>query len=559
VWSSPVALSARVFCNRSLNMKSVAAVGFDMDYTLAQYRPETFETLAYTQALGKLVSDLHYPADVLSFVYDPHYMMRGLAVDKSRGNVLKMDRHKYVKLAFHGFQELSREERLATYADAPGRESFDEPDYALLDTLFSLGETYLFCQLVELKDAQPQLLAHKTYAQMHAEVRQAVDMCHRDGSLKRVVAADPAQYIYPDASLVPLLQMLKASGRKTFLVTNSLWDYTHVVMNFLCCGCVGDAKTLEWTRHFDVVITGSSKPRFFEDERAPIFAVDPRNGSLLNTDNGAPLPAVGGSDPLAVRPGLQLTEPHVLPIGAQQQPQPQPQPHKLFQGGCYRHLHAMLHVASGSQVLYVGDHIYGDILRSKKTLGWRTCLVVPELAAELRVRGAQEGRQASDEFRALRARRDAIDDELQRLEWALRGGCVRAQAAAAAHLQPGGAQGVAAVEAALSARAGSLRAERDALRERHRGRLREYHESFHGVWGAPCLRDASTCCANTHHRHQTGMLMKTGYANSRFASQVERFACLYTSHVGNLLAYSPEKSYRSAEDRLPHEESRSSL
>ena len=37
----------------------------------------------------------------------------------------------------------------------------------------------------------------------------------------------------------------------------------------------------------------------------------------------------------------------------------------------------------GVQVLYVGDHIYGDILRSKKTLGWRTMLVVPELATEL--------------------------------------------------------------------------------------------------------------------------------------------------------------------------------
>lgn len=35
------------------------------------------------------------------------------------------------------------------------------------------------------------------------------------------------------------------------------------------------------------------------------------------------------------------------------------------------------------QVLYVGDHIYGDILRSKKTLGWRTMLVVPELDTEL--------------------------------------------------------------------------------------------------------------------------------------------------------------------------------
>lgn len=34
-------------------------------------------------------------------------------------------------------------------------------------------------------------------------------------------------------------------------------------------------------------------------------------------------------------------------------------------------------------MLYVGDHIYGDILRSKKTLGWRTMLVVPELDTEL--------------------------------------------------------------------------------------------------------------------------------------------------------------------------------
>ena len=32
----------------------------------------------------------------------------------------------------------------------------------------------------------------------------------------------------------------------------------------------------------------------------------------------------------------------------------------------------------------MGDHIYGDILRSKKTLGWRTMLVVPELESELR-------------------------------------------------------------------------------------------------------------------------------------------------------------------------------
>ena len=46
------------------------------------------------------------------------------------------------------------------------------------------------------------------------------------------------------------------------------------------------------------------------------------------------------------------------------------------------------------QVLYVGDHIYGDILRSKKTLGWRTMLVVPELETELEIQVAPGTREA---------------------------------------------------------------------------------------------------------------------------------------------------------------------
>ena len=36
-------------------------------------------------------------------------------------------------------------------------------------------------------------------------------------------------------------------------------------------------------------------------------------------------------------------------------------------------------------MLYVGDHIYGNILRSKKTLDWRTMRGVPELESELRI------------------------------------------------------------------------------------------------------------------------------------------------------------------------------
>lgn len=63
------------------------------------------------------------------------------------------------------------------------------------------------------------------------------------------------------------------------------------------------------------------------------------------------------------------------------------------------------------------------------------------------------------------------------------------------------------------------------VREKHRTKLRQHHQQFHRVWG---------------------QLLKTGYQNSQLAHQAERFACLYTSHVANLLYYSPDKSYRCA-------------
>jgi hypothetical protein len=50
---------------------------------------------------------------------------------------------------------LSKEEKVAAYGSTLIRDSFDEPDYALIDTLFSLGEAYLFAQLVDFMDSNP--------------------------------------------------------------------------------------------------------------------------------------------------------------------------------------------------------------------------------------------------------------------------------------------------------------------------------------------------------------------------------------------------------------------
>ena len=77
---------------------------------------------------------------------------------------------------------------------------------------------------------------------MYDEIRASVDLCHRDGTLKRAVAEDPGKFIHADAALVPMLRALRASGKKIFLLTNSLWDFTNVVMNFLVSQKAGDDK-----------------------------------------------------------------------------------------------------------------------------------------------------------------------------------------------------------------------------------------------------------------------------------------------------------------------------
>ncbi|XP_015933878.1 uncharacterized protein LOC107460071 isoform X1 [Arachis duranensis] len=503
VWSSfpehgcKTDIRKQIFCNRSLNMKNIVAVGFDMDYTLAQYKPETFESLAYQGTIKKLVYDLGYPRELLNWSFDWKYMVRGLVLDKKRGNILKMDRHKYVKVAYHGFKELSKEDKVGTYGNTLVRDSFDEPDYALIDTLFSLAEAYLFAQLVDFKDDNPGKIQESVdYARMYKDVRAAVDLCHRDGTLKQMVAKDPKRYINEDPSIVPMLEMLRESGRATFLVTNSLWDYTNIVMNFLSGSSeVDGSKSFAWLQYFDVVITGSAKPGFFHEEnRANLFGVVPETGMLLNTDNGSPMPQVGN-------------------ISARLFTEQKNHACQVFQGGNVAHLHKLLSIESSSQVLYVGDHIYGDILRSKKVLGWRTMLVIPELEKEVQL--LWESRDTRKELQFLRSERDRIEDEIHHLKWSLK------------FKNPDGD-----AKQKLSTELEKLELERESVRLSHQEAQRKLHQKFHEPWG---------------------QLLKTGYQNSRFAHQVERFACLYSSQVSNLALYSPDKYYRPSEDFMQHE------
>ena len=66
----------------------------------------------------------------------------------------------------------------------------------------------------------------------------------------------------------------------------------------------------------------------------------------------------------------------------------------------------------------------------------------------------------------MRTRRDALEDEVQRMRWLL---------------EHGGLSGTEAETTRV--KIAELDAEREAVREQHRSGLRAYHESFHPVWG----------------------------------------------------------------------------
>lgn len=486
-----------IFCNRALNMARISAVGFDMDYTLAMYYSEKFESLAAHGALQKLVHDFGYPKALLDTRYDHSYFIRGLVVDKTRGNILKLDRHKYVKRALHGFKPLSKQERSVIYDQMTvSGGGFLEPHYALLDTIFSVPDAFLFSTIVEHKDNFPGSI-EQDYAQIYKDVRYSVDMCHRDGSIKSIVAANPAEYIQVNPHIFEVMDSIRASGRKTFLLTNSMHDYTDTVMSFLyrSAGRGGDGS--DWQDVFDVIITGSCKPAFIVDGSRPIYRCDIKSGTLTNTDG-----------PCDETPEKYLAK------------------GKSFQGGNYNHLHAILGVLNGTQVLYVGDHIYADIVRSKRTLGWRTMLIIPELEHEVDVLSNPATRELSAQIEEKRVKRDELDEWIDRLEREL----IRSKLDNGPELS---SQRL----ASLKSERDRARAEMEAMRSKIMDMLEELHNRFHPVWG---------------------QMFKSGPQNSRFAEQVENYACLYTSKVTNIQLVSPEFYWRAMPDLMPHDRFRDS-
>ncbi len=364
----------RIYCNRTLNMRSIRAVGFDMDYTLVHYRTEAWERIAYEHARRGLA---RRGFDVSGLAFDREIFTLGLVIDTELGNVVKANRFGYVMRAFHGTRPMPFEEQRKTYARV--LVDLAEPRWVFMNTLFSLSEATLYAQAVDLLDAgnAPGVLG---YGDLYQAVKTSMDEAHLLGELKAEIAAAPEKFVELDPEVPLALMDLRAAGKKTLLITNSEWGYTRDMMAYAFDRFLPPGGG--WRDLFDVIIVGARKPAFFAQE-SPVFEVVDDAGLLRPVAFGLE----GG---------------------------------RVYLGGHAGLVEAHLGV-SGEQILFVGDHIFADVNVSKKLLRWRTALVLRELERELDALEAFKPMQASltammEEKTALEHRYSILRLGLQRLE-----------------------------------------------------------------------------------------------------------------------------------------------
>ena len=325
-----------IFANRTLNMRSIRAIGYDMDYTVIHYDVKQWEQTAYEHLKGRLL-ELGFPVEDL--IYDPEMMIRGLVIDRKLGNIVKPNRFGYVKKAFHGTRPLD----FGTQRNIYSRLSVDirKDRWFLLTTLFDLPVACMYAQLVDKLDRKklPRVMG---YAELQEQVNDNLDTAYEAGLLKAEVLKDPERYVVEDPETALTLLDQKHAGKKLLLITDSDWGYARAIMAYTLDRKLPNGMT--WRDLFDMVIVSAGKPNFFLREQ-PAFEVATEEGLLR--------PVIGS----------------------------------LKKGGIYVGGHARLVEEAlgmhGGEIIYVGDHVESDVRAVKSIRRWRTALVLRELEEEV--------------------------------------------------------------------------------------------------------------------------------------------------------------------------------
>ena len=172
----------------------------------------------------------------------------------------------------------------------------------------------------------------------------------------------------------------------------------------------------------------------------------------------------------------------------------------------------------GESFLYVGDHIYGDIVSSKLTSTWRTALVLSELEEELEKQ--QDQREQLRRLDALKGELSTMGHKMDDLRDVL----------TLYEKNPG--EEPEATQAAARPRLEQMQQDHRALRRRAGALEEEIATRYNPTWGS---------------------VFKQGGSQSLFGSQVDDFSCIYTSRVANFAYYGTNHYFRVLKDPMAHD------
>lgn len=450
-----------IFINRTLNMKKIKAIGFDMDYTIVRYNTEAFERFTHQEVLKKLVSEKKYPEEILKLEFDFHRVIQGLVIDKKKGNLLKVSRFGKVKSSYHGLSPIDFKEQQKMYGN--GVIDLSDAHIQSLDTNFSVSNGVLYSQLVELKKKG---LPFPDFEVLADDIKEILDMCHSDGTLKNQVRNNISKYIIQDPEVVSLFERYKRYGKKLLVITNSDFTYTKLLLDYTINPFLKEHK--DWSELFEVTVTLASKPRFFTI-KTPFLAINPTTGDMKNAEGKI----IKG----------------------------------IYQGGFAGQLQKDLGL-EGDEILYLGDHIYGDVVSIKKTFNWRTALVLDPLKEE--IEAIKKSAPIQIEIDKQMSIKESLEHRLNEID-------IRKN-----ELH----------ENVSKEELNALFTEIDKVNSSISDLLEQHKKFFNPYWGE---------------------MMRAGLEESRFADQVEKYACIYMTKVADLISYSPRTYFRPLRRVLPHE------
>ncbi|KAI6652293.1 5'-nucleotidase domain-containing protein 3 [Oopsacas minuta] len=334
-----------VYANKMVNLSEIHVYGFDYDYTLVRYTPALIKEI-YNNSKQALVEQLNYPTGLYDIPFNIKFSTRGLHYDIVEGILMKIDGTHRIQLgtAYIGHRPVKDDDIIRIYGSTHIPISFMNDTYGNAPRhkrLVHFIDNFSSAEINLLTDVAEFFLSRNIPydpVNLYTDVHDAVHEVHVKHQLHDAIINNVEKFIEKPSKITLLLERLKNAGKKTFLVTNSPFYFIDAGLKYL-------TGYPDWKDLFDLIIIDAGKPAFYTATR-PFRLLEP-NCKFKKWDT------VSG-----FHPGNVYCQGNVTDL-------------MKYSGW------------NGQEVIYIGDHMYSDLVDPVLKFGWRSGAIIPDLEREI--------------------------------------------------------------------------------------------------------------------------------------------------------------------------------